>query len=86
MADKQDRNFLEMFAEGAEAAWDLAIESEAVKAVPVVGTAFKFLKGLDDLRSRVLMGKLHRFLNEPSLRAAMEAKELRDEILNAPGA
>ena len=84
MTEKRDRNFLEMFAEGAEAAWDLVVDSEAVKAVPVVGTAFKFLKGFDDIRARVLMGKLHRFLNEPSLRAAIEAKALRDEILNIP--
>lgn len=85
MTEKNDRNILEALMEGAEAVIDLATESEAVKAVPVVGTAFKVLKGLDDLRSRVLMGKLHKFLSEPALREALEAQRIREEILNKPG-
>ena len=85
MTEKRDRNFFEMFGEGFEAALDLAIDNEAIKAVPIVGTAFKLLKGIDDIRSRVLVSKLHRFLSEPSLRAAMEARTIRDEILNTPG-
>jgi len=85
MTGRSDRNILEAFMEGAESAIDLAVESEAVKAVPIVGTAFKLLKGLDDLRSRVLMGKLQKFLSEPALREAADAKRLRDEILDEPG-
>lgn len=85
MAGKGITSFIEMVLECGEAFLDLAIDNEAVKAVPVVGTTFKFLAGLDDVRSRILMAKLHRFLNEPSLRAAMEAKAFREEILNTPG-
>lgn len=85
MAQKNDRNFLEALLEGAEAAVDFATKSEAIKSVPVVGTAFKMLRGFDDLRSRVLMGKLYKFLDEPTLRQALEAQRLRDEIVNKPG-
>lgn len=85
MTEKAPRSILEAFMEGAEAALDLIVESDAIKAVPVVGTAFKLLKGLDDLRSRSLMGKLYKFLNEPALRDAIEARQLHEEILNNPG-
>lgn len=62
MSDRQERNFLEAFLEGGEAAIDLMTENEAVKAVPVVGTAIKLLKGFDDMRSRALAAKLTKFL------------------------
>lgn len=85
MSEKKERNFIEAIMEGAEATWDLFIENEAVQAVPVVGSAFKILKGVDDLQSRALQRKLHKFLSEPALRHAVEARKLRDEILENDG-
>lgn len=78
---KKDRNFLEAFMEGAEASVDLMIDNEAIKAVPVVGTAFKLAKGLDDIRSRVLIAKIEKFINDPSLRSASGAGKLKEKIL-----
>jgi hypothetical protein len=57
------------------------IDNEVVKAVPVIGTAVKLLKGVDDMRSRMLAAKLSRFLSEPSLRDALEGRSLRNDML-----
>lgn len=85
MAQKSDRSLLEALMEGTEAALDLVADNPAVQAVPVVGTAFKLLKGVDDLRDRALREKLLRFLQEPSLREALKARALRKEILEELG-
>jgi hypothetical protein len=85
VTDKKDRNILEAFMEATEAAVDFATESEAIKAVPVVGTALKLLKGADDLRSRALRKKLRRFLSEPSLLQALAAQDFKDDILQSTG-
>lgn len=37
--NKNERNFLEASAEGAEAAIDLFVGSEAIESIPFVGTA-----------------------------------------------
>lgn len=79
--EKNDRPVLEAIMEGAEAAYDLASDNEAVKAVPIVGTAFKLLKGLDDLRSHALQKKLYAFLTEPRLKSSAEAHLLRQGML-----
>jgi hypothetical protein len=81
MSKANDRPLLEAVMEGAEAAYDLAVDNEAVKAVPIVGTAFKILKGLDDFRSRVLQKKLFIFLSEPRLKASVEARALRQRMI-----
>ncbi|HPH13838.1 MAG TPA: hypothetical protein PLC34_08585 [Burkholderiaceae bacterium] len=80
MSDRKERNFLEAFLEGAEAAIDLASDNEAVKAVPVVGTAIKLLKGADDMRSRALTAKLTKFLMEPALQSEKIRAKLRAGI------
>ena len=82
---KKDRPFLEAFMSNGEAAIDFVTKSDAIKAVPVVGTAFKLLKGLDDIRSRLFAAKLARFLSEPSLRAASEGRKFRKEMLDDNG-
>lgn len=77
MSDRRERDFLEAFLEGSEAAIDLATDNEAVKAVPVVGTAIKLLKGFDDMRSRALAAKLTKFLMEPALQSEKMRAKLR---------
>lgn len=80
MNDRRERNFLEAFLEGSEAIIDLATDNEAVKAVPVVGTAIKLLKGFDDVRSRALAAKLTKFLTEPALQSEKIRAKLRAGI------
>lgn len=64
-----------------ESAVDLLTDNEVVRAVPVFGTAIKLLKGVDDMRSRMLIAKLGRFLDEPALRSAAEARHARANLL-----
>lgn len=80
MSDRRERNFLEAFLEGSEAAIDLATDNEALKAVPVVGTAIKLLKGFDDIRSRILAAKLTKFLMDPALQSEKMRAKLRTGI------
>lgn len=80
MSEKKDRNFLEAFLEGGEAALDLLTDNEAVKAVPVIGTAFKVLKGFDDARDRALAAKLERFIRDPSLQSDRVREKLKNGI------
>jgi hypothetical protein len=54
--------FLEASLEGAEAIADALIENEVVKSIPVVGTAIKILSGGLDLRDKIFVSKIQRFL------------------------
>ena len=80
MSDRKNRSFLEAFLEGSEAAIDLVTDNEAVKAVPVVGTAIRLLQGVDDVRSRALAAKLTKFLTEPALQSEKLRAKLRAGI------
>jgi len=80
MSERKERNFLEALLEGGEAALDLLTDNEAVKAVPVVGTAIKLLKGVDDARDRALVAKLEKFIQDPSLQSARAREKLRSGI------
>jgi len=81
MQPKRDRNFLEAFLQNAEAGVDLLTDNEAVRAVPVIGTAFKLCKGLDDLRSKILAAKLRRFLSDPNLQSESARDKIKRKIL-----
>ena len=80
MTQKKERNFLEAALEAGEAALDLLTDNEAVKAVPVIGTAFKLLKGVDDMRDRALAAKLETFIRDPSLQSDPVREKLRNGI------
>jgi len=75
-----ERHVLEAFLNGIEAVVDFVVENEAVAAVPVVGTAWKLVQGLDDLRSKILKAKLHGFLTEPSLLRSVDAGRIRSRL------
>lgn len=64
-----ERNFLEAALQNVEAFVDTVTENEAVKAVPILGTALKVCKGVDDLRNRALAAKIYKFLMEPALQS-----------------
>lgn len=80
MTKKKERNFLEAALEAGEAALDLLTDNEAVKAVPVIGTAFKLLKGVDDMRDRALAAKLETFVRDPSLQSDQVREKLKNGI------
>lgn len=80
MTGKKERNLLEAALEAGEAALDLLTDNEAVKAVPVIGTAFKLLKGVDDMRDRALAAKLETFVRDPSLQSDQVRVRLRNGI------
>ena len=80
MTKKKERNFLEAALEAGEAALDLLTDNEAVKAVPVIGTAVKLLKGVDDLRDRALAAKLETFIRHPSLQSDQVREKLKHGI------
>lgn len=73
-------HFLETVLKGGEAAVDLMTDNEAVRAVPVIGTAIGLLRGLDDFRDRALVAKLERFVCEPALQSPSAQKKLREGI------
>ena len=58
---------LEAALEGAERAIDIAFDNELLAAIPIIGTAYKVCRGIDDLRARAFRAKLLRFVTDPSL-------------------
>ncbi|MDL1860622.1 hypothetical protein FBR04_06275 [Betaproteobacteria bacterium PRO7] len=84
MPEERERHFLEAFLDCGEAAIDLATDNEAVEAVPVVGTAFKLLRGIDDFRNRALVAKLQRFLASPELQSDRVRRRLKHGIASSP--
>ena len=67
MSKQKERHLLEAVLANIEAAADAIMSNEAVAAIPVIGTAFKVCKGLDDIRSRAFAAKLHAFVSAPDL-------------------
>ena len=84
MQPKHDRNFLEAFLTNAEVVIDALTDNEVVRSVPVIGTAFKLCKGLDDVRSRALAAKIAKFITEPAMRAGATTEKLQRKILDDP--
>lgn len=84
MSPPRNRHFLEAILEAGESAADLLTDNEAVRAVPVVGTALRLLKGVDDLRDRALAAKLERFFRDPALQSERARRKLRDGISDDP--
>lgn len=67
MSKSKDRHLLEATLTNIEVAIDAVTSNEAVSAIPVIGTAFKVCKGIDDLRSRAFAAKLRTFVLSPDL-------------------
>jgi hypothetical protein len=61
---KEINKYLEASLEGAEAIADALTESELIKSIPVVGTALKVIAGTQDLRDKIFISKIQRFLQE----------------------
>ncbi len=84
MPKPRERNFLEAVLENAEAYVDAITDNEALRQVPVIGTALKVCKGMDDLRSRVLMAKLAQFIEAPALQPARVKLQMQQKLRSDP--
>jgi hypothetical protein len=73
----KERPFLEAALENIAAGVNLISGSEVLTAVPIVGTAFKVCRGIDDLRARVFVAKLEKFVTDPSLQSNAAKEALR---------
>ena len=67
MPPKKERHLLEAVLTNIEVAVDAAVASDLAASIPVIGTAFKLCKALDDIRSRALAAKLDVFVSSPDL-------------------
>ena len=81
-----DRNFLEAALDNVEVLLDAATENEAVKAIPILGTAIKLCKGYDDLRNKAFAAKVYQFVMEPSLQSAQSKARLLMTLHTQDGA
>ena len=59
---KETNKFLEASLEGAEVIADSLINNDIVKNIPVVGTAIKLISGSLDLRDKIFLSKVQRFI------------------------
>ncbi len=84
MPAKRDRPLLEAFLQNAEAASDLLTDNEAIRAIPVIGTAFKVCRGIDDIKSRIFAAKVAAFISEPHLQTAAARQKMKQKLLDNP--
>jgi hypothetical protein len=76
--DGDNHPLLEAFLENAEAGVDLITQSEVLAAVPVVGTAFNVMRGINDIRARAFISKLAAFVTDPSLQSEAARSQMRE--------
>ncbi|MCA9036304.1 MAG: hypothetical protein KDA91_14310 [Planctomycetaceae bacterium] len=76
--DVSDSPMLELTLETAETVADNLLDSDVLKEIPVVGTALKLCKAADNVRNRLFIAKLQRFLLatnvDPDTKAKWRAK------------
>lgn len=77
---KDINKFLEASLEGAEVIADSLIDSEIIKSIPVVGTALKVISGSLDLRDKIFLLKVQRFLQEIETLSSEEKLEFNRSI------
>ncbi|NOY48407.1 MAG: hypothetical protein GXO84_09500 [Chlorobi bacterium] len=79
---KEPNKFLEASLEGAEVIADSLIESEIIKSIPIVGTALKLISGSLDLRDKIFLSKIQRFIQEIESISIEERLEFNQSILS----
>lgn len=78
--DKTNRPIVELLSNISESGVDLLVSNPALRELPVVDWAFKVVKAFDGFRSWMLARKIEKFLAEPSLIAAAEARQMRAKV------
>ncbi|MBB5393818.1 MULTISPECIES: hypothetical protein [unclassified Herbaspirillum] len=81
MAKNAHSELVRVLSESGEALLDLGLESEIVKAIPVVNLAAALMKEASNIRDKGLISKLSRFLNEPRLQRTLESEAMREKLL-----
>lgn len=79
---KETNKFLEASLEGAEVIIDSLIESEIIKSIPLVGTALKVISGTRDLRDKIFVSKVQRFVLEVEKLSKEEIFEFNESIIS----
>jgi len=75
---------LEAALENVEAVVDTLTSNELVRAIPVVGTALKVLKGARDIRDRLFAAKLLRFIQDLDSVRPETKERLRRKMADDP--
>jgi hypothetical protein len=76
--DDDNHPLLEAFLENAEAGVDLITQSEVLAAVPIVGTAYKVMRGINDIRARAFIAKLAAFVTDPCVQSEAAKMQMRE--------
>lgn len=79
-----EKEFLEAALENFEAVVDALTDNEMVKAIPVVGTAIKLLRGARDMRDRFFAAKLSRFIEDLDSVSARTKCKIRERLASNP--
>lgn len=79
-----DRNFLEAGLLNAEALARGLADNEAIAAIPIVSTAVKIARGIDDFRAKIFAAKLSSFVSDPSLRSTQAAGRIKQKFAQSP--
>lgn len=74
-----DHHFLELFLEMGEIVVDQFIENPIAKEIPVVGSALKICKAVDDIRNRVFLAKLKKFIDTIECAGETTRKKWREK-------
>jgi len=77
---KEINKYLEASLEGAEVIADVLTESELIKSIPVFGTALKLISGTQDLRDKIFLSKIQRFLQEIENISTIERLQFKESI------
>jgi len=80
----KDKPTAEFLLEMGELVVDAMTTTDAVREIPVVGSAFKAVKAMDDIRSHLLARKIGKFLSEPGLVATVAALKASERIFEDP--
>jgi hypothetical protein len=82
MKEMKERALLEAALENTEVVVDQFISNDLVKDIPFVGTALKACKAVADIRDRLFLAKISRFLTELNS-VRLEIKEaLKEKMTN----
>ncbi len=79
---KEPPKLLEVVLESAEVVADALIDNEIVKSIPVVGTAVKLVAGRADLRDRIFVSKVQRFIEQAESTSQQDRMKFRKQILS----
>ena len=84
MGKESNRHFLDALLSNVEVIIDNITDNELVRSIPVIGTAFKIVKGLDDVRSKALQSKLQGFLASPGMDSDAATEAFKKKLEASP--